>query len=156
MPGSVWDLRQKSVARHIDTSSVVTSIEVGAEGRHITTAGGSEVQIWDGDSLTPTASFPMLHPVETASYCPAKQRFAAGGEDMGVYLYSAENGQELDSSRGIATAAGENYILLLLFASLHRCSSAKSFLTHAQWPHMDRGLKAPSEELLHRSCSEWS
>lgn len=97
---SVWDLRQKSVARHIDTPAVVTSIEVGAGGQHITTAGGSEVQIWDGASLTPSASFPMPHPVETASYCPAKKRFAAGGEDMGVYLYSAESGQELDSSRG--------------------------------------------------------
>lgn len=48
---SVWDVRAGKSVRTLETGSVVTSIEVSDDGRHVTTADGSNVRIWDGNTL---------------------------------------------------------------------------------------------------------
>jgi serine-threonine kinase receptor-associated protein len=53
----MWDVRQGKAVRQIDTSAVVTSIEVSQDGRHVTTADGQDVRIWDGTTLEPVKSF---------------------------------------------------------------------------------------------------
>lgn len=53
----VWDVRQAKAVRQLDTSAVVTSIEVSEDGRFVTTADGHDVRIWDGVSLQEVKSF---------------------------------------------------------------------------------------------------
>ncbi len=53
----VWDVRASRAVRTLETGGVVTSIEVSEDGRHVTTADGSDVRIWDGATLEPIKSF---------------------------------------------------------------------------------------------------
>lgn len=52
----VWDLRSNSIVRTLETGKEVTSIEVGRDGKSITTADGKEVP-----SL-PARCFSQSHP----------------------------------------------------------------------------------------------
>ena len=59
-----------------------------------------QVRFWDGASLAPGKAFRQEWTVESASFCPAKGRFAAGGEDMWVHLYDYATGEELECNKG--------------------------------------------------------
>ena len=61
-----------------------------------------QVRFWDGASLAPGKAFRQEWTVESASFCPAKGRFAAGGEDMWVHLYDYATGEELECNKGAA------------------------------------------------------
>ena len=61
-----------------------------------------QVRFWDGASLAPGKAFRQEWTVESASFCPAKGRFAAGGEDMWVHLYDYATGEELECNKGTA------------------------------------------------------
>lgn len=72
------------------------------DGRWLTTAdNNSTVRVWDVAALqAPARAFTVPYPVEAASYCPSKGKFAAGGEDMWVHLHSADTGAELEVNKG--------------------------------------------------------
>lgn len=53
----MWDVRQGKAVRQVETAGVVTSIEVSQDGRHVTTADGQHVRIWDGATMEPVKSF---------------------------------------------------------------------------------------------------
>ena len=46
-------------------------------------------------------SFKLDYGVESASYCPAKAKFAAGGGNLWVYLHDASSGEELECNKGV-------------------------------------------------------
>lgn len=50
-------MRQGKAVRQVETAGVVTSIEVSQDGRHVTTADGQHVRIWDGTTMEPVKSF---------------------------------------------------------------------------------------------------
>lgn len=64
---------------------------------------GVQVRFWDGASLAPGKAFRQEWTVESASFCPAKGRFAAGGEDMWVHLYDYATGEELECNKGASS-----------------------------------------------------
>jgi serine-threonine kinase receptor-associated protein len=100
-PGiTMWDVRQGKAVRQVETAGVVTSIEVSQDGRHVTTADGQHVRIWDGAGMEPIKSFKTPYTVESASYCAERKRWAAGGNDMWVHLYDYDTGDELDVNKG--------------------------------------------------------
>lgn len=45
----LWDVRSEKIVRTLETKSSVTSTEVSADGRYITTADGSTVSFWDAN-----------------------------------------------------------------------------------------------------------
>lgn len=98
----VWDVREGRVVRSLQTDGPVTSVDLTHDGRWVTTTDNSNtVRIWDTASLsTPTKQFTVPHPVEAASYCPLRNKFAAGGEDMWVHLHDAGTGAELEVNKG--------------------------------------------------------
>lgn len=98
----VWDAREGKVVRTLTTDGPVTSIDLTHDGRWLTTTDNrNTVRIWDIASLSsPAKQFTVNHPVEAASYCPLKNRFAAGGEDMWVHLHDADTGAELEVNKG--------------------------------------------------------
>ena len=59
-----------------------------------------QVRFWDGDRLEQVKVHSVPWTVESASYCPAKGRFVAGGEDMWVHLYDYDSGAELECNKG--------------------------------------------------------
>ena len=63
-------------------------------------SGRAQVRFWDGATLQPVKAFRQDWTVESASFCPAKGRFAAGGEDMWVHLYDYATGEELECNKG--------------------------------------------------------
>lgn len=96
---SVWDVRSQQVVKTLETGNVVLSLEI-VNSNLFMTADGNDVKLWDANSFQVVKSFSFPHQVESASYSPAKGRFAAGGEDMWVHLYDFESGEELDCNRG--------------------------------------------------------
>lgn len=97
---TVWDTRSCQQVQTLTTDANVLSIDVTFDGRFLTTTDGSTIRIWDTNTLTTAASFAVTYPVEAASYCPAKQRIAAGGGDMWVRLHDAMTGAELECNKG--------------------------------------------------------
>ena len=109
---SVWDVRSQQIVKTLETGNIVLSQEIVNSNLFIT-ADGNDVKLWDASSFQVVKSFSFPHKVESASYSPAKGRFAAGGEDMWVHLYDFESGEELDCNRG----------QVLLGANVFICSS---------------------------------
>lgn len=99
---TVWDVRGGGVVRSMPTDGPVTSVDLTHDGRWLTTTDNrNTVRIWDTSKLdAPAKQFTVTYPAEAASYCPAKNRFAAGGEDMWVHLHSADTGLELETNKG--------------------------------------------------------
>jgi WD40 repeat protein len=60
-----------------------------------------QVRFWDGEKLEPLKSFTQDYIVESASFCPEKDRFVAGGSSMSVHLYDYQTGTELEYYRGL-------------------------------------------------------
>lgn len=102
-PGlSVWDVRTGQLVRTLQTDGAVTSVDLSHDGRWLTTAdNGNTVRIWSAAALDqPVRRFVVPYPVEAAAYCAAKERFAAGGDDMWVHLHDARTGGELEVNKG--------------------------------------------------------
>eukprot|EP00775_Hariotina_reticulata_P002690 gene2690-2990_t len=98
---SVWDVRAGQLVRTVPTEGAVSSIDLTHDGRWLTTTDKNTVRIWDTAALDkPCKEFTLKYPVEAASYCPAKNKFAAGGDDMWVHLHNAETGAELEVNKG--------------------------------------------------------
>lgn len=75
-------------------------VQLTFDGKYLTTTDGHTIRFWDTGSLTKVKEFTVRYPVEAASYCPAKRRVAAGGEDMWVRLHNFDDGQEVECSKG--------------------------------------------------------
>ena len=53
----------------------------------MTTAEGRTVRFFETSTLKQIKEVQLTHNAEAASYCPSRNRFVAGGEDMWVHLY---------------------------------------------------------------------
>ena len=58
------------------------------------------MRFWDGERLEPIKAFSQPYSVESASFCPEKGRFVAGGGDMWAHLHDYETGAELECNKG--------------------------------------------------------
>lgn len=101
-PGlAVWDVRSGQLVRSAATEGPVSSVDLTHDGRWLTTTDNNTVRMWDTASLDkPCKEFTLKYPAEAASYCPAKNKFAAGGDDMWVHLHNADTGVELEVNKG--------------------------------------------------------
>ncbi|KAK6263974.1 hypothetical protein SCA6_019408 [Theobroma cacao] len=92
----LWDLRSGKIVQTLETKSPVTSAEVSQDGRHITTADGSNVKFWDANHFALVKSYYMPCSVESASLEPKHgKKFIAGGEDMWVHVFDFHTGEEI-------------------------------------------------------------
>jgi serine-threonine kinase receptor-associated protein len=79
---------------------VAAWLQLTFDGRILTTTDGHTIRFWDTASLTPIKQHTVQYPVEAASFCPTRRRFAAGGGDMWVRLHDWESGAELECNKG--------------------------------------------------------
>ncbi len=56
--------------------------------------------------MEPIKAFTQPYSVESASFCPEKGRFVAGGGDMWAHLHDYETGAELECNRGAPPPLG--------------------------------------------------
>lgn len=96
---SVWDVRTRQIVKTLETSKSVLSLEI-VNSDLFMTADNTFVKLWDANTFEVLKSFTLPYQVESASYSPQKQRFAAGGEDMWVHLYDFASGEEVDTNKG--------------------------------------------------------
>jgi serine-threonine kinase receptor-associated protein len=100
----VWDVRTATgVVRSLPSTATVTSIELPDNGAFVVTADRTGVTFRDGGSLEVVKEHAVGgkdYEVESASYCPSRKRFVAGGSDMWVHLYDYETGEEIEAGRG--------------------------------------------------------
>ena len=61
--------------------------------QYMTTAEGRTVRFFETSTLKLIKEVQLKHNAEAASYCPSRNRFVAGGEDMWVHLYDFATGQ---------------------------------------------------------------
>eukprot|EP00798_Chlamydomonas_sp_ICE-L_P018675 gene18675-25193_t len=100
-PGiNVYDTRSLQLVQTLETKAPITSVEISYDQQYMTTAEGNTVRFWDTSSLRMLKEHTLKHSAEAATYCPAKNRFAAGGEDMWVRLYDFNTGAELECNKG--------------------------------------------------------
>lgn len=100
-PGiGVWDVRSGSCVNNMATEHPVSSFDLTFDGRILTTTDGHTIRFWDTASLMPIKQHNVQYPVEAASFCPTRRRFAAGGGDMWVRLHDWETGAELECNKG--------------------------------------------------------
>lgn len=97
---SVYDVRSHEVVRRLPTGAGVTSVEVSYCQNFITTADGNSVKVWNASSLELIKEHTLKQKVESASFCPTKRKFAAGGEDMWARMFDFDTGQELECNKG--------------------------------------------------------
>lgn len=96
---SVWDVRTQQIVKTLETSKTVLSLEI-VDSNLFITADDKFVKLWDANTYQVLQSFTLPYQVESATYSPQKQRFAAGGEDMWVHLYDSATGEEVDTNKG--------------------------------------------------------
>lgn len=101
---SVWDIRSHQIVKTLETGNTVLSLELVNNGEQFITADGHDVKLWDANTFTVVKTFSFPYNVESASYSPAKQKFAVGGEDMWVHLHDIATGQEIDCNKGERTS----------------------------------------------------
>ena len=98
----IWDVRTGTgVVKVLESKGIVTSIEVTDGGRWIVTADGTSVTFRDGASCNVIKEHVVSdYEVESATFCPERNRFVAAGTDMWVHLHDFETGEEIESGRG--------------------------------------------------------
>lgn len=76
--------------------------QVSYDGKYLTTAEGRVVRMFHTDSLQQFKMHKLTgaNNAESASFCAARNVFAAGGEDMWVRLFNADTGAELECNKG--------------------------------------------------------
>lgn len=79
--------------RHIELPHRVRCIDVSYDGRLCTVAGGQEIRVFEGGSLTQRALVMTQQSVASASLCPDSSSIVAGGEDMWAYLMDYPTGK---------------------------------------------------------------
>lgn len=79
--------------RHIELPHKVRCIDVSYDGRLCTLAGGQEIRVFEGGSLTQRALVATQQSVASASLCPDSRSLVAGGEDMWAYLMDYPTGK---------------------------------------------------------------
>lgn len=100
-PGlTLYDVRTCSAVRQLDTKDAVTSIDISHDGRHITTANGCDVLVYDAERLEILKSVTMEHMVESASVCMEKGLIAAGGCDLWAHVIDYHSGQVVQVNKG--------------------------------------------------------
>lgn len=97
----LWDVRSEKIVRTLETKSSVTSTEVSADGRYITTADGSTVSFWDANHFGLIKSYDMPCNVESASLEPKNgNKFIAAGEDMWIHMFDFHTGETIGCNKG--------------------------------------------------------
>jgi serine-threonine kinase receptor-associated protein len=96
----VLDSRSGKKVGSIPTSAPVTSIEIAYDGSTVTTASGTEIGVYEGDSMRLYHRLEALQQVESASLCAHKNLMVVGGQDMWAYMLDYPSGKPIMVYKG--------------------------------------------------------
>jgi len=97
----VWDVRNFSQIHTFKTEHPITSMELSADGKYITSTAGKVVYFLDASTYQVFKSVATAYDVSSVSLHPDHKRFVAGGSnDLWVRIYDFESGKELEVYKG--------------------------------------------------------
>ncbi|CAB4386178.1 WD40 repeat-like protein [Rhizophagus irregularis] len=97
----VWDVRNFDQINTFKTEHPITSMELSANGKYITSTAGKVVHFLDASTYQVFKSVPTAYDVSSVSLHPDHKRFVAGGSnDLWVRIYDFESGKELEVYKG--------------------------------------------------------
>eukprot|EP01118_Nematostelium_gracile_P005757 TRINITY_DN182_c0_g1_i2.p1 TRINITY_DN182_c0_g1~~TRINITY_DN182_c0_g1_i2.p1 ORF type:complete len:318 (-),score=59.82 TRINITY_DN182_c0_g1_i2:62-1015(-) len=97
----IWDVRTLKEVKNLGSKSPIMDIEISLDGKHMMTAAGKEVQVWDLKSLESLKTFTMQGTeANSASLSPDGQTFVVGGSDFWAHVFEFSSGKELEVHKG--------------------------------------------------------
>ncbi|KAL1915348.1 uncharacterized protein VTP21DRAFT_6806 [Calcarisporiella thermophila] len=97
----VWDIRTLKQVTSLQAEGPITSMNLSADGTHITSTSGKRADFWDASNFQLFKSYDLQHDVSSISLHPDRSRFVAGsGTDLWVRIYSFEDGREMEVYKG--------------------------------------------------------
>lgn len=97
----VWDLASGAVVQEVALTDTVMDMELSRDGVYLTTAAGSNVTVFNAETLVVHAAHALATPVECATICPSNpSRVAVGGADMQLRVIEVATGEEVSLLRG--------------------------------------------------------
>jgi serine-threonine kinase receptor-associated protein len=100
----LWDIRSgKESIKAIETPGEVSSMELSQDGKWMTVASATEIQIWDVEKNSIIKTFPVEkgRTFKCASLDPSKRFLLTGSkEELWARLISVETGSEIDLFKG--------------------------------------------------------
>ncbi|CAG8737727.1 9952_t:CDS:2, partial [Racocetra persica] len=97
----IWDLRSFNQINTFKAEHPITSMELSADGKYITSTAGKVVYFLDASTYQVSKSIATAYDVSSVSLHPDNKRFVAGGSsDLCVRIYDFESGKELEFYKG--------------------------------------------------------
>ncbi|KAF4522065.1 hypothetical protein B566_EDAN004047 [Ephemera danica] len=96
----VWDRSSGEEVQKLEFSAIPSSLEVSQDGTVITVTHGKVVSFWNADTLEKVKEVSVPTQVNSASLHPDKSIFICGGEDLKVYKFDYNTGNEIESFKG--------------------------------------------------------
>lgn len=96
----VWDRSSGEEVQKLEFSAIPSSLEVSQDGTVITVTHGKVVSFWNADTLEKVKEVSVPTQVNSASLHPDKSIFVCGGEDLKVYKFDYNTGNEIESFKG--------------------------------------------------------
>ena len=112
----MWDTRTGSEVKKTDFTSPIGGMELSRDGETVTVAHGHSVTFCDAKSFDKQNEVKVPCQVYTASLLKENKVFVCGGEDLKLYKYDYETGQEIGRSSINTSAKHTFYIYLVIFA----------------------------------------
>lgn len=96
----LWDARSGKEVNKTEMSGAIGGMELSRDGQTITVAHGNTVTFCDSVSLEKTKEVKVPCAVYSASLLKENRIFVCGGEDLKLYKYNYDTGEEIESFKG--------------------------------------------------------
>jgi len=96
----LWDARTGKECRSTDFEDPIGGVELSRDGQTLTVAWGNTVTFCDSFTLEKTKEVKVPTLVYSASLLKENKIFVCGGEDLKLYKYNYDTGEEIENFKG--------------------------------------------------------
>lgn len=96
----IWDRASGQEVHKIEFPSVPNSLELSRDGAILTVAHGTNVAFYSTDTMRAMRSYCVPTKCLSASLAPGRAAFVCGGEDLKVYKFDYNSGNEIECNKG--------------------------------------------------------
>ncbi|CAG9093664.1 unnamed protein product [Plutella xylostella] len=96
----LWDRASGQEVHKIEFPSVPNSLELSRDGAILTVAHGTNVAFYSTDTMRAMRSYCVPTKCLSASLAPGRAAFVCGGEDLKVYKFDYNSGNEIECNKG--------------------------------------------------------
>lgn len=96
----LWDARTGKECRSAEMTGPIGGVELSRDGETLTVAHGNQVTFMNSFTLEKTKEVKVPCAVYSASLLKENKIFVCGGEDLKLYKYNYDTGEEIESFKG--------------------------------------------------------